>query len=307
MRSLFESNIESSIRNEICNVLEKCGLQKNVRIITGEEAVLKEENQELIVSLTKNVITSSDLVIPQLKSLLLKSNDNLLSVFGIETKKNFFWEYISELGRHVAVKESVMSPVAPSSRMFLNLIKEKKDLIRGKNVLDLGTGTGILAIELARCGARVVAVDINPEAVENIKLNISLENSKVKDLIVVGISDLYENIYEITGRKQDFDYIFFNSPLFSSSDPKINDTNSFTDSGFQTLTRAIHELPKVLNKNGKAYFLICKSQIELKNIWTISNIEKILPKDFKCKPTDLSVEIYKELGLGLSVIEISYN
>ena len=304
MKSLFESNVESSIRNEICNVLQKCGFPKNVRIKIGEKAELKEQNDEFIISLTETVINSPAFAVSQLKSLLLKSNDNLLSIFEIETKKNFFWEYIPELERHLAIKESVMSPVALSSKLFLHLIKEKKDLFKGKKVLDLGTGTGILAIELARYGAKVIAIDINPEAIENIKLNILLEDSDIRNLIVVGISDLYKNIYEITNREQVFDYIFFNAPLLSSSNPNINDTNSFTDSNFQTSIQAIQELPKVLNKNGRAYFLVCESQIKLKDVWTLSHIEEILPTNFRYKLTDFSVELYKELGLAFSVIEI---
>jgi len=36
----------------------------------------------------------------------------------------------------------------------------------GKKVLDMGTGSGIIAIEAAKSGAKVVAADINQEAID---------------------------------------------------------------------------------------------------------------------------------------------
>ena len=42
---------------------------------------------------------------------------------------------------------------------------EDRDL-QGKKVLDMGTGTGILALEAARGNSQVTAVDINSEAID---------------------------------------------------------------------------------------------------------------------------------------------
>ncbi len=58
------------------------------------------------------------------------------------------------------------------------LVEAAKDYVRGKDVLDLCTGTGTVAIEMKKKGAkRVLGVDINPKAIE-----IAKKNSKEEDL-----------------------------------------------------------------------------------------------------------------------------
>src|SRR5512135_3303161 len=57
-------------------------------------------------------------------------------------------------------------------------------------VIDIGTGTGLGAIFAARQGARVVATDINPEAVRCARLNVSVNH--LEDRIDVRLGDLFE-------------------------------------------------------------------------------------------------------------------
>ena len=53
--------------------------------------------------------------------------------------------------------------------------------LSGKNVLDHGTGTGVLAIFAKRLGAKqVVAIDIDDKSVENAKENAALNNVEIE-------------------------------------------------------------------------------------------------------------------------------
>ena len=73
----------------------------------------------------------------------------------------------------------------------------------GKRVLDMGTGTGILAILSAMCGAGVVVgVEIDPFAYANAKDNIELNKKSDIDIRLGGVETVTENDY--------FDYLFAN-------------------------------------------------------------------------------------------------
>ena len=50
-------------------------------------------------------------------------------------------------------------------------------MVRGRTVIDLGTGSGLVAIAAARAGAaRVIAVDRDPVAIEMLQLNACLND-----------------------------------------------------------------------------------------------------------------------------------
>ena len=72
-------------------------------------------------------------------------------------------------------------------------------------VLDMGTGSGIHAILAASRGATVVAVDVNPHAVEAARRNA--EANGVADRVEVRPSDVFSNV---DGR---FDLIVFDPPF----------------------------------------------------------------------------------------------
>ena len=77
---------------------------------------------------------------------------------------------------------------------------------RGAKVLDIGTGSGILSIFAAEKAQKVVATDISPNAIQNARINIKLNNLNHK--IELRLGNLFRPITER------FDTILFNPPYY---------------------------------------------------------------------------------------------
>jgi release factor glutamine methyltransferase len=97
----------------------------------------------------------------------------------------------------------------------------------GERVLDMGTGSGVNAILAAKQGADVVAVDINPHAVEAARANA--ERTGVADRVAIAQSDLFA---EVEGR---FDLVVFDPP-FRWMKPRDWAEASITDEDYRSLT-----------------------------------------------------------------------
>jgi predicted nicotinamide N-methyase len=67
-----------------------------------------------------------------------------------------------------------------SGQVLARWIMERKELVRGRAVLDFGTGSGIVAVAAARAGARkVLACDIDPVSLEAVKANAELNRVEI--------------------------------------------------------------------------------------------------------------------------------
>jgi len=83
------------------------------------------------------------------------------------------------------------------------LIAKHAGKLKFKSALDMGTGTGFIAIYLSKLGFKCQGVDINPKAIDIAKKNAAKNNVKVSFYI----SDLFDNV------RGKFDLIIFNPPF----------------------------------------------------------------------------------------------
>ena len=112
-------------------------------------------------------------------------------------------------GKPFFVRHGVFSPNPSFSNSTDQMLRRLPD-VDGKRVLDIGTGTGVLAIFAALYGAReVVAVDIDPAAVCNAQQNC--DSLGMSDRVKVVQGDLFELV---SGR---FDVVLANVPIFQSN------------------------------------------------------------------------------------------
>jgi hypothetical protein len=120
---------------------------------------------------------------------------------------------INFLDTEITVYPNVFSP------KYFNNTKwyaEKLPSIIGKgSMLEIGTGTGAIALQCCLNGAYVVATDINKDAYNCAKYNFKISKCKIKTYL----GDVYEPI-PINSK---FDFIFWNHP-YNNSVEEINDS-----------------------------------------------------------------------------------
>jgi release factor glutamine methyltransferase len=136
-----------------------------------------------------------------------------------------------------------------SSEVFARFIKDMKDL-RGKYILDMGCGSGIVSVFAASLGGQCLAVDINPESVrcteDNLKQNGLENNTRVIQ------SDLFGNI----PASEKFDIIFFNPPYYEK-EPSNNFEFAFNaGKGYRVIKDFIRDSKSWLKPGGCIYFII---------------------------------------------------
>jgi len=133
----------------------------------------------------------------------------------------------------------------PREDSFL-LLEQIKKYSKG-NVLDMGTGSGILAIECARYAKHLVAVDINSGALKFAQENV--RKRKIKN-IEFRYSDLFSNV------KGKFDLIIFNPP-YLPRDRRLEEDKDIEGGkkGYEIIERFLYDANNYLKKNGKILLL----------------------------------------------------
>jgi release factor glutamine methyltransferase len=138
----------------------------------------------------------------------------VLSAWLIKKIQKYGPHKVDVLGNSYEISENVFNPKFYfTSRFMAEHINVKPD----DAVLDMGTGAGIQAITAANEALRVVAVDINPEAVRFTRINARINGVENKVTVLEG--DLFSPIKQ--GEK--FDVILFTPPYLEG------DTETFFD------------------------------------------------------------------------------
>lgn len=107
----------------------------------------------------------------------------------------------------IYVSKGVFSPAPDLTRSTYYLVRQMID-VSGKSVLDVGTGTGIVAIVAAKRGAAVVsAVDIETNAV-------ICANANVKSIGVGEVVSVYEGDIVPVETEVKYDVVLANLPIY---------------------------------------------------------------------------------------------
>jgi release factor glutamine methyltransferase len=119
--------------------------------------------------------------------------------------------------------------------------------LRGRTFLEIGCGSGVVAMCAARAGAKVTAVDINPDAVRCTKANA--ERNKL--IVTTSTSDVFSSI--APGR---FDVIAWNPPFLQGEPDSFAGAAFFGGKDLDVIRRFIREARSYLEVDGAIYTIL---------------------------------------------------
>jgi release factor glutamine methyltransferase len=111
----------------------------------------------------------------------------------------------------------------------------------------MGTGSGLIALQAARCGARVTAVDINPQAVRCASDNAAASGSDID----CRESDLFS---ALSGER--FDVIAWNPPFFPKTSANLAEAALYAGKDYSVIARFASEAREHLNADGRVLLIL---------------------------------------------------
>jgi release factor glutamine methyltransferase len=133
-----------------------------------------------------------------------------------------------------------------STQLLLQYISRLN--VKGKNVLELGAGSGLISMEMANGGATVTASDINPVAVEYLHKNSGQNGTDIR----IVLSDLFENI-----PAQQFDIIAINPPYYKKQPKSPLDHAWYCGENGEYFTRLFKQLPAYMHQHSEVLMILC--------------------------------------------------
>ena len=121
---------------------------------------------------------------------------------------------------------------------------------RGKNVVEVGAGSGILSLSAAKAGAKsVIALDINPAAVFATNLNAKKNG-------LTQVNALESNLFSGLPANLRFDVIISSPPSFSGEPRDDADRAWHAGPGYRDILPLFEQAAQRLQPNGKMYILL---------------------------------------------------
>ena len=172
----------------------------------------------------------------------------------------------------------------PKDTISMRSYLSNKERVQGRSVLEIGTGTGIVALTcLAADPARVVALDINPNAVANAQYNYehlrSIDRLGLAQFEVRLVPEHQQNPFAVLQESERFDLIVSNPPWEDAAVESLADYALY-DLNFKLLRTLLDDSREFLKPGGELLLAYgCKSAIRRikdqapKFGWTVETLD----------------------------------
>ena len=192
------------------------------------------------------------------------------------------WQKVEDLPKEIAVLRTVFWD--PRDTVSLRQRIRETPLVRGKTVLEIGTGSGVLSLCCLQAGAsRVVATDVNPSAIANAQYNAELLGFRGRlELRLVPLD--HPDAFSVVEECERFDLILANPP-WEDAEPVSIDEYAFYDADFRLMRSLVEGLREHLSPGGRA-LLAYGSVTAIKALLELAREHRVDVKILDDRPLD---------------------
>lgn len=159
------------------------------------------------------------------------------------------WRSVEDFSQPLGLLETVFWE--PADTTSLRKLIRETDIVKDRTVLEIGTGSGLVALCCLQAGARrVVATDINPQAIACAAYNA--QRLQLEDRLELRlVSQESPQAFAVLAADERFDLIISNPP-WEDDTPKSIDQFALYDRKFALLRSLLDGLDQRLSPQGRA-------------------------------------------------------
>jgi release factor glutamine methyltransferase len=162
----------------------------------------------------------------------------------------------SNYGISLTILPGVFHPgVFLSTNIFIRFLAQQS--LKGKRLVELGAGSGLISFYAQKNGAFVTATDINPQAIEGLRINAKTNHLPVTVIETSLLSGLQVN---------DFDIVVINPPYYPKQAQNVQEAAFYCGEDFEYFKELFAQLSDQQLQKSCAVFMILSEDCRISHI-----------------------------------------